>query len=229
MESRWLQAAGRAENALCEAEAESLLFARLNALENGRGGMRETEAVFPHCLLSAHPSSDGELRWYAVRVPAGCEDDFAEKCRKELGADVLEDCFAPRRERYVRRQGAWQVELAPLFSGHVFAASRDAAALAEALGRLPFSASIAGGEGCGPVPLAAGVQAWLASAFDGAHVLRASEGRIEGGVLTVERGPLRGGERVVRKIDRHRRTAYVELGDGGGFLLRAALTVPKKG
>ena len=191
--------------------------------------MRETEAVFPHCLLSAHPSSDGELRWYAVRVPAGSERAFAEGCRRELGADMLEGCFAPCRERYVRRQGAWRVELAPLFSGHVFAASRDAAALAKGLGQLPFPASIAGGEGHAHVPLAAGVQAWLASALDEAHVLRASEGRIEGGVLTVERGPLQGSERIVRKIDRHRRTAYVELGDGGGFLLRAALTVPKKG
>ena len=73
------------------------------------------------------------------------------------------------------------------------------------------------------------MKAWLEAALDSSRILRASEGRIEGGVLTVERGPLRGSERIVRKVDRHKRMAYVGLGDGDSeFLLRAGLSVPSK-
>ncbi|MEI3229968.1 MAG: hypothetical protein V8S24_01170 [Gordonibacter pamelaeae] len=74
------------------------------------------------------------------------------------------------------------------------------------------------------------VQAWLESALDDAHVLRASEGRIEGGVLRVERGPLRGCEGRVRKIGRHKRMAYLRFDEGGDgdCVLQAALNVPVK-
>ena len=74
------------------------------------------------------------------------------------------------------------------------------------------------------------MQAWLESVLDEAHVLRASEGRIEGGVLQVERGPLRGCEGRVRKIDRHKRMAYLRFDEGGegDCVLQAALNVPVK-
>lgn len=179
-------------------------------------------------LPGRHPS-DGVVRWYAVHVPAGREASFAEKCRKALDPALLEGCIAPRCERYVKRGGIWRIETVPLFAEYVFVATRDAEALAKALGRLSFAAPIIGRRGRAYAPLAAGVQSWLESALDASHVLRASEGRIDQGVLTVERGPLRGSERIVRKIDRRKRLAFVALGGGDeGFLLKAALSVPSK-
>ena len=179
-------------------------------------------------LPGRHPS-DGVVRWYAVHVPAGREASFAEKCRKALDPALLEGCIAPRCERYVKRGGIWRIETVPLFAEYVFVATRDAEALAKALRRLSFAAPIVGRRGRAYAPLAAGVQSWLESALDASHVLRASEGRIDQGVLTVERGPLRGSERIVRKVDRHKRMAYVGLGDGDSeFLLRAGLSVPSK-
>ena len=60
-------------------------------------------------------------------------------------------------------------------------------------------------------------------------MLRASEGFIEDGRLVVERGPLVGQERRIRRIDRHKSLALVGLGrPEEGFLLRAALSVPRK-
>ena len=60
-------------------------------------------------------------------------------------------------------------------------------------------------------------------------MLRASEGAIRAGGLSVARGPLKGSEGRVRRIDRHKSLALVGLGGPGeGFLLRAALSVPRK-
>lgn len=185
--------------------------------------------ALPSGFLSVRAPRDGRVRWYAVRVPAGRESSFAEDCRRAIGPDLLEDCFVPRYERYTKRQGVWRVETVPMFSGYAFAATRDVRALARAFGRLSFAEQPVGRRGSSYAPLSRDVQAWLEAALDSSRVLRASEGRIEGGVLTVERGPLRGSERIVRKVDRHKRMAYVGLGDGDSeFLLRAGLSVPSK-
>lgn len=103
--------------------------------------------AIPLSSLSDQRSSDGAVRWYAVHVPAGREASFAEKCRKALDPALLEDCIAPRYERYVKRGGVWRIETAPLFAEYVFVATRDAEALAKALGRLSFAAPIVGRRG----------------------------------------------------------------------------------
>ena len=102
--------------------------------------------AIPLSSLPDQCPSDGAVRWYAVHVPAGREASFAEKCRKALDPALLEDCIAPRYERYVKRGGIWRIETAPLFAEYVFVATRDAEALAKALGRLSFAAPKVGGK-----------------------------------------------------------------------------------
>lgn len=184
----------------------------------------------PTGFLSAGPSSAGDLRWYAIHVPEGREDSVADKCRQILASDLVEYCFVPKYERYMKREGAWRIVVNPMFSEYIFIATRDVRALAKALRRLSFPVTLVGRRGAVYVPLSPSVQAWLESVLDDAHVLRASEGRIEGGALHVERGPLRGCEGRVRKINRHKRMAYLRFdeGDGGDCVLQAALNVPVK-
>ena len=85
-------------------------------------------------------------------------------------------------------------------------------------------------EGGRPVPLADDVRQWIAASMDGAGVLRASEGVIEGGNLRVTKGPLAGQEARVAKVARHRRVCEVRVGREGGrdVVERMALNVPEK-
>lgn len=187
--------------------------------------------AFPDELLSLREVTAGALRWYAAHVPQGREEAFADKCRRIISAEVLEDCFFPKCEKFMKRQGSWVVEEAPLFSEYFFLATRDVRALAKELATLSFPVLLIGRDRRTFAPLAADVQTWLAGVLDNRHVLRASTGVIEDGVLRVQRGPLRGHEADVRRIDRHKRVAYVGLCDrdgSGGFTLRAALNVPQK-
>ena len=47
--------------------------------------------------------------------------------------------------------------------------------------------------------------------MDGNHTVRMSEGYISGDKITVTRGPLMGFEGDIRKIDRHKRRAYIDV------------------
>ena len=167
-------------------------------------------------------TSKGVLRWYPVRVPEGREAAEAARAAKLLAPAAAEDAFPAWRERWVRRGGAWQVRTEPLFRGWFLVASRDAAALRGGLARL--------GLGAGPLaPLPDEARAWYAAAMDGQHVVRASEGVIEGGALRVQTGPLVGREASVCKVDRHKRSCTVRLQAGRqSFTERLALNVPTK-
>lgn len=185
----------------------------------------------PRGLVSPRPlSDDGSVRWYAARAGEGREDALARKLRSVLPAEVLEDAFCPRWEMVLKSRGEWFKVVRAMFPGYVMLASADGGALSRALSGLSFAVPMAGRRGSALSPVDAEVQGWLEGALDEGHVLRASEGSIRAGELTVEHGPLRGSEARVRKIDRHRSMAWVGLGEPGGgqTLLRVALSVPRK-
>ncbi|WP_206214701.1 hypothetical protein [Adlercreutzia sp. ZJ242] len=177
----------------------------------------------------SHAAEANALRWYAVHVREGHEEAMAAKCASVLAPEVAERCVAPRYEKFLRQRGTWRLVVDPIFREYFFIAARDARALSRALGRLSLPVALAGGREGAHAALSPDVQAWLSSALDAQGVLRASEGVVEGGRLTVTRGPLAGRERSIRSVDRRKRMAYVSLGEpGGGFLLKAALNVPEK-
>ncbi len=64
---------------------------------------------------------------------------------------------------------------------------------------------------CRFCPLTADERDWFLAFSDAAHVVRMSEGVIEGDTVRVTRGPLMGREGLIRKIDRHKRRAYLEV------------------
>lgn len=65
--------------------------------------------------------------------------------------------------------------------------------------------------------LTAGESALVRRLGGDAHVIQPSQGRITDGELTVLFGPLMGLEPLVTKIDRHKRLAWLAVGQGGGL------------
>ena len=184
----------------------------------------------PRGLVSPRPvAGDGSIRWYAAYAGEGHEDALAARLRSVLPREVLDDAFCPRWEVVMKRRGAWLKTERTMFPGYVLLASADDAALSRALSRLSFPVPMAGRRGRALSPMEAETQKWLERTLDERRVLRASEGFIRSGKLTVERGPLRGSEPRVRRIDRHKSMAWIDLGvDSSRLLLRAALAVPRK-
>lgn len=160
-----------------------------------------------------------------MHVTPGHESAMMRRVSR-LSGDALRDCFALRTELRCRRQGVWRTELVPTFPSYLFLDVADPELLEERLGLMSAYASMPRvGDRVAALPAA---DADLLRELGGAdHVIRFSEGSIEGGALRVRRGALAGHEGLVRRVDRHKRCAWLRTGLGEG-LMRVGLELTSK-
>ena len=117
----------------------------------------------------------------------------------------------PEYETMWRIHGEWRLVKRLLFPGYLFFVTSDAEELNKELLRVPMPIRLLGNEENSFFPLTEKEQDWFLSFMDGEHIVRMSEGYIKGDKVTVTRGPLMGFEADIRKIDRHKRRAYLDV------------------
>lgn len=149
--------------------------------------------------------------WYVAQVQAGRESSTLEMCRRLVPPFVMEDCFMPEYEAMWKMRGEWRLVKRLLFPGYLFFVTDDPEALHRELSRVPVPIRLLGNEENSFFPLTEKERDWFLSFMDGSHVVRMSEGYIQGDKVTVTRGPLMGFEADIRKIDRHKRRAYLDV------------------
>ena len=137
------------------------------------------DVVMPMGLPCGRRVPKGNLRWYLLRVPEGREQSVCDLLKRIIPGELLEDAFAPRKERWAKRGGAWGLETVRMYRGYAFAATRDVSGLAKALARTTAAAELVGEFGRSWMPLAPEAQGWLEAAMDGEHVIRNSVGVIK--------------------------------------------------
>ena len=116
--------------------------------------------------------------------------------------------FLPRMEYYRRdRKGLAQK---PMFPGYIFAETEQVEELFFKFIWIPKLTKILG-TGMVPVALSKEEETWLKRITNEDHVAEISIGIIEGDELIVNSGPLVGLEGTVKKINRHKRQAVVEV------------------
>ena len=160
--------------------------------------------------------------WCAVRVRTGSEAATAEALRRVLPSSVLADAFVPRKERWFKRGGAWDLKAVPIYPGYLVAVTKDAEAFARAAWETSLKVEPAG--------RLDGERRWIESNEDGGHIVRGSDGVIEDGKLRVLSGPLVGQEDRILKVDRHKRACTVLMccENGRAVTELFALHVPEK-
>ena len=92
-------------------------------------------------MQSARATRETSLRrgcWCAMRVRTGRETAVAEALRRTLPPSVLADAFVPRKERWLRRGGAWSLQTVPMYPGYLVAVTKDAEAFARAAWKASF-------------------------------------------------------------------------------------------
>lgn len=149
--------------------------------------------------------------WYVAQVQAGRESSTLEMCRRLVPPSVMEDCFMPEYEVMWKIRGEWRLVKRLLFPGYLFFVTDDPEALNRELSRVPMPIRLLGNEENSFFPLTGKERDWFLSFMDGNHTVRMSEGYISGDKITVTRGPLMGFEGDIRKIDRHKRRAYIDV------------------
>lgn len=149
----------------------------------------------------------GAVMWYAVQVHAGMEEQIRDRCVQAMDPGTLEQCFVPYYEERKRYLGAWHTDKKILFAGYVFMVSSRSIDLP---GKIQKVAGMAAQSGI--VLLQEGEIRLLKNLGVDKKSLEMSTGIIVDGNVMITGGPLTGMENCIRKIDRHKRKAWLEIG-----------------
>lgn len=156
--------------------------------------------------------------WYVIWTSTGFEKK-AEKAVK--GFSCQKRCFVPRRAIQMKRNGAWETVEKPLFPGYFFVDTDDIEDLVIELRKVEgFNRVLTVDKKLFPLY---GKDAELVENLSTrAGLFDMSEGIIEGDQIKITSGPLMGQEGRIKKIDRHKRLAYIEA-DLFGQSIRATV------
>lgn len=148
--------------------------------------------------------------WYVVQVRTGTEENIRQQCEKKIDGKVLEHCFIPYYEEQRRIRGEWTTLRKVLFPGYIFVVTDKIEELYKGL-KMIIGLTKLLGTGQEIVPLTPDEEKFLRKFGGDVHVVSMSEGVIEQSQVRVVSGPLLGMEGYIRKIDRHKRKAWLEL------------------
>ncbi len=166
--------------------------------------------------------------WYVIQVQTGREEQIIEEAGKYQVQEYFDNMFAPHCVKKKKYLGQWHTQQEILFPGYLFVISSRPEELYKALKRIPQLTRLLGtGEKWTPMTDEDIEIVELLSGEE--HLMKFSEGYIQGDRVTVTRGPLKGLEGSISRIDRHRRLAWltVEL-FGRTVELQAGLEVIRK-
>lgn len=148
--------------------------------------------------------------WYAVQVRTGEEEKIKLICNKLISNDVLEECFIPHYEKKIKYMGKWHIATEILFPGYIFMVSDCINDLLLSVKKIPKLIKILG-DGNGIVPLYGKEVEFLMKFGKKDHLIKISYGYIENNRIVITDGPMKDYEGTIKKIDRHKRKAIIEI------------------
>ena len=148
--------------------------------------------------------------WYVMQVRTGTEERIRLQCERVIEKAVLERCFIPHYQQKKRFQGKWHIQEKILFPGYVFLIARNVELVREKLQKVIGLTKLIG-TGDEIIPLTDQETALLLRMGGEEQVVEISVGVIEKDKVKIQEGPLVGMEGLIKKIDRHKRLAYLEV------------------
>lgn len=148
--------------------------------------------------------------WYVIQVRTGTEENICVQCKRTIPKEILERCFIPHYEEKKKIQGRWKKQERILFPGYVFVVTDDIDQLSDKLKHLIGMARLIS-TGDDIVPLTDREVTLLLSFGGEEQLVEMSEGIICGDEVIIYTGPLQGKEGYIKKIDRHKRKAWLEI------------------
>lgn len=142
--------------------------------------------------------------WYVMQVRTGTEENIRCQCQRLINSNVLERCFIPYYQQKKRFQGEWHIQERILFPGYVFLIAENPEKLVNGLTKLI-------GTGDEIVSLVQEEIDLLMKIGTDKQLVEISSGIIENDRVQILAGPLMGMEGNIRRIDRHKRMAYLEI------------------
>ena len=150
--------------------------------------------------------------WYVIWTTTGCEQKLGMWIMDYVPAEYYDDCFVPQIDQNKKVNGVWKTVHKPLFPGYLFV-NTDTERIESFAERIrhseQFAVVLSTDERFTPV---SNEEVFLIeNAFSNNGVLGSSIGIIEGDMVKILSGPLIGKEGLIKSINRHKRTAIIEL------------------
>lgn len=148
---------------------------------------------------------------YVIQVRAGHERRALSLIEKMTEPQLYQEIFIPQYETMKRFRGEWQLRTETLLPGYLFVITNQPSAMALQLRKVPEFTRLLGNDDMF-TPLADQEAALIGTFTDIDHrTIRMSEGVIEGDEIVILKGPLMNQQALIKKVDRHKRIAYLEL------------------
>lgn len=149
--------------------------------------------------------------WYVVQTMAGQEFQVRDFILRLASNDLVNEVFVPRYEVMKKIKGCWTKRREVLMPGYVFAVTQEPGKLKEFLRNVPRFTRLLGNDDVF-TPLDDREVSFI-NAFTqpGNRLVEMSTGAVEGDDVVILTGPLMGNIGLIKKIDRHKRLAYLEI------------------
>ena len=149
--------------------------------------------------------------WYVIQTESGRESYIKRLIEVYADASTYDEVFIPQRQMLKRVAGQWRPCLQPLIPGYLFVITTHVEQLAHELRGVPAFTKLLGNENLF-TPLATDEAALIDNFTANEHrIVLASQAVVEGDRVKVLKGPLVGQEGLITKINRHRRTADLQM------------------
>jgi len=161
-----------------------------------------------------------KVNWHVLFVHTGQEEKVIQILRKRWDTEMYTP-FVFTAEKAFKKAGRFENERQICFPGYVFAESRGSVAeftkaAKESIWEVKEICRVVDYGSKGDIVMHREEVTALKQLCDTNKCIKMSTGVIEGGRVQVQSGALSGKEGCIRKIDRHRREALIEIGFMGG-------------
>ena len=150
--------------------------------------------------------------WYAIWTSTGSERKLCAWINDFISETLYDDCFVPLVEQNRKVKGEWKTAKKPLFPGYLFVKTDEDRIdrFSQKLKRSELFAVILSTDG-DFTPVSKEETYLIDNAYGNDGKLGSSIGMIDGDKIKILSGPLIGLEGAIRHINRHKRTATIEL------------------
>lgn len=138
-------------------------------------------------------------------------------CRDNLPEDIWTGICMPTYDSMKKYQGSWHIEEKTVFPEYFLIKESQRETLRNAFAQWPYTEAFCSSIAETSTQLLPEQEKLLQSFLGKENHMKMSAGYIKDGTAFITQGPLQGKEKMIRKIDRHKRLARLEIPIGDKF------------
>lgn len=151
-----------------------------------------------------------KILWYVIQTKSGLEKKCMQQCIQYINKKDYVEIFVPQYIGKKHFKKEWHDVKKVLFPGYIFVDTKEPEPIVEGLKKVnQYTKVLRDGDVISPITEKE--QEFLSMMMDDKHIVQYSEGFLIGQEVCIISGPLQKCHGWIKKIDRHRRTAQMDV------------------